>query len=136
MDWGAKWDKPPAWITGLVKRAAVPGLHVAGKAMVAETKRAVGIEGYGTPSSPGMPPHKQTGELQASFEYRVDKRSRIVHVYSNHPAAFYLEFGTRDMAARPFMLRSLLRYAEKHGASHFRAHAAARHSPIFFQDVL
>ena len=129
-----KWF--PGAIDKLIDSVAGVGLDLAGKAIVKDLRKIVGVEGYGTPSSPGMPPHKQTGELQKSFEYRVDKKARIVHIFSNHPAAFYLEFGTRYMAARPFMLRGLLRYAEKHGASHFRAHAAARHSPIFFQDVL
>lgn len=137
MDWGAKWDMSPAAITGKVARTvAVPALHVAGRVIVADVKKTLGVEGYGVPSKPGQPPHKQTGELQASVSYEVDKKAMAVKVFVDHPAAFYLEFGTRTMAARPFLFPELLEYASRYGASHFRGYGAARHSPVFYQDII
>lgn len=109
----------PGAVTGLMKKSAIPVLHLAGKAMVAEITREIGVQGYGTPSQPGNPPYKQTGELQAGIRYEIDAANLIVYVLSDAPYSTYLEFGTSRMDARPFMHRGTLGYAEKYGLSHF-----------------
>lgn len=58
-----------------------------------------------TASSPGQSPQSDTGRLAASVENRVDDLTGIVFTrveYGKH-----LEFGTANMAARPWLLPSL-----------------------------
>lgn len=61
---------------------------------------------YGVnPSRPGEPPHKQTGRLQSSVTREVDdQRARVG---TNVVYGRYLELGTRKMAPRPWLRRSL-----------------------------
>ena len=75
---------------------------------------ASGAYYYGAPlhrwvraSAPGEPPHKQTAAIQSSiaFEIAPDGLSALVG-----PSVYYgkfLEFGTRRMAARPFVRPAL-----------------------------
>jgi HK97 gp10 family phage protein len=54
------------------------------------------------PSSPGEPPHVQTGALRASI--RVENRGSFTQaITTSVDYAPYLEYGTRKMSARPFM---------------------------------
>jgi hypothetical protein len=120
------------WDDGVVDRVIDgifwAGAHLAGRAMVAELKEIVGTEGFGQPSPPGHAPFLQSGELQASISYEVVPAFRRVDVIVDHPAAFYLEYGTRFMAPRPFIRRGLAGYARKFGGSHFAAFLGARHA--------
>jgi len=58
-------------------------------------------------SEPGEPPFRENGDLWRSVKYRVlDEANSVeaVEVYTDDmPKAFYLEKGTEDMEARPFM---------------------------------
>jgi hypothetical protein len=105
------------------------GADLAGRAIVAELKEIVGTEGFGQPSPPGHAPFLQTGGLRRAISYTKDRPRRTVLVIVDHPAAFYLEYGTRFMAPRPFLRRGLLGYALKFGGRHFSAGLGARHIP-------
>jgi len=62
------------------------------------------------PSTPGSPPGVRTGSLRRSFTTRPAKRigSRVVLALgTNTKYARPLEYGTRKMAARPFMRPAL-----------------------------
>ena len=75
--------------------------------------RAVAVNsmppGNGQPSAPGSPPNVQTGSLRASIDYTVQRVPAGVEglLSSSSPYAQFLEFGTRKMAARPFMRPAL-----------------------------
>lgn len=61
---------------------------------------------YGTnPSTPGNPPHKQTGRLLASVAYEVVKL--VGRAGTNVLYGRWLELGTRWMRARPWLRRAL-----------------------------
>jgi hypothetical protein len=59
-------------------------------------------------SQPGDFPHREFGELSASIDFRVNRNRLRVEVFSDSPYALPLELGTRNMAARPFLRRSLV----------------------------
>lgn len=61
------------------------------------------------PSLPGRPPRKRTGILQRNVLYEIDEAQGQAKVGIT-PMAFYgvfLEYGTKKMQARPFMLATL-----------------------------
>jgi HK97 gp10 family phage protein len=68
---------------------------------------------YGAfPSSPGEPPHKQTGRLQGSITWELSRRGffgrgLMARVGTNLEYGRYLENGTRRMRPRPWLKRSL-----------------------------
>jgi HK97 gp10 family phage protein len=126
-----KWhgDRAAALIRGeMTKR-----LHAASILVQNHAKRLVGTEGAATrsdseknrdskgrflkklkynvnPSRPGDPPHKQTGELQRSIQREVsasEQKARVGTNLNDPPYPRWLEFGTRKMAARPWLRRSL-----------------------------
>ena len=57
----------------------------------------------GVPSRPGMPPNSQTNNLRQSWE--IDAANPAV--YSEVEYAGFLELGTVDMAARPYVDKSI-----------------------------
>ncbi len=61
------------------------------------------------PSAPGEPPARVSGELMDSVAYEVVESDRglVVLVGASAPYALALEYGTRRMAARPFLRPSL-----------------------------
>jgi len=63
------------------------------------------------PSAPGDPPHVRTGVLRASIATSPTKSETVVVGPTSPPASYgqHLEFGTRKMAARPFMRPALMR---------------------------
>ncbi len=67
-----------------------------------------------SPSAPGAPPAKVTGELDMSLDVRVQKASGKVQVailvFAEHGK--HLEFGTYKMKARPFV-RPAMKRAER-----------------------
>lgn len=54
-------------------------------------------------SAPGGPPRDPTGDLAASLTAMLDQETSRVTVASASPHAVLLEYGTRRMAARPFL---------------------------------
>lgn len=67
-----------------------------------------------SPSAPGKPPAVVTGELDASFDVTVESRGErvriVIRVKAEH--ARHLEYGTKNMRARPF-LRPAMKRAER-----------------------
>jgi HK97 gp10 family phage protein len=64
------------------------------------------------PSSPGEPPHKQTGHLQRSITWELRRsglfgRGLIARVGTIVDYGRFLELGTRRMRPRPWLKRSL-----------------------------
>ncbi|MCC6421631.1 MAG: hypothetical protein IT429_25710, partial [Gemmataceae bacterium] len=61
------------------------------------------------------PPRKRTGWLQRHVQYRLDReQSRgVVGVAAQAPYGLALELGTKNMAARPFLLSTLEKYREQ-----------------------
>jgi HK97 gp10 family phage protein len=64
-------------------------------------------------SSPGTPPHKDTGRIRASISHEVDTQALTARVGTNVEYAKYLELGTKNMAARPFLRRAFNEHLEK-----------------------
>jgi len=61
------------------------------------------------PSAPGEPPARVSGELMDSVGYEAEMTGKgaAVRVWASAPYALALEYGTRRMAARPFLRPSL-----------------------------
>lgn len=101
----------------VVKREAKRLLIVPGTGRRAKSGRIVRHTGgrhkkiYGAfPSSPGEPPHKQTGRLWASVAYDVDAVNLVARVGTNVPYGKHLELGTkRGIAPRPWLRPALAR---------------------------
>jgi HK97 gp10 family phage protein len=101
--------------------------------LIAHTKKLISIEGAGLaservrrvrskktgklvksrkmiygkyPSKPGEPPHRQTGKLNESIT-KAWAGPFTIKVGTPKPYGKYLEFGTKKMAARPWLNRSL-----------------------------
>jgi phage gpG-like protein len=85
----------------LVMNHAKELLSVSGTGGTPGSKRNYGSN----PSAPGEPPHKQYGRLRASVATEVEgMRGRVG---TNVDYGRYLEQGTRKMAPRPWLKRSL-----------------------------
>lgn len=69
-------------------------------------KKLISVPGP-EPSSPGEPPHKQTGRLRASVGSEVIPNDLTGRVGTNLEYGKCLELGTSRMAARPWLRRSL-----------------------------
>lgn len=69
------------------------------------TYRVPGTNRTYTASAPGEPPAVMTGQLRSSIKYRIVGELRVLRgeVGSKLKKAPMLEFGTRKMAARPFL---------------------------------
>lgn len=59
-------------------------------------------------SAPGQPPANQTSTLLGTVIYEVDEQALTATITAGTVYAKYLEFGTRHMAARPFMNPALI----------------------------
>lgn len=60
-----------------------------------------------TVSNPGDPPNSDTGRLAQSIKFEIDGNGKVGYVGSNLKYAAYLEFGTKDMSARPWLAPAL-----------------------------
>ena len=84
--------------------AAAPVAMIAAARVVRDAVVAVfGTNHGGVPSRPGMPPNSQTNNLRQSWE--IDAANPAV--YSEVEYAGFLELGTVDMAARPYVDKSI-----------------------------
>ena len=70
-------------------------------------KELVSIQGPPR-SSPGAPPHKDTGNLHDSITSEVDAGQMTARVGTDLDYGLFLEVGTSKMAARPWLRRSLM----------------------------
>lgn len=66
------------------------------------------------PSAPGEAPAVDTGRLRASITHRIehDGGESVAYVGTNVEYAPHLEFGTKRMAPRPFMVPAIERNRE------------------------
>lgn len=55
------------------------------------------------PSNPGEPPKQLTSQLIRSISHETDKQELTARVGTNLDYGFFLEFGTTDMEARPYL---------------------------------
>lgn len=60
------------------------------------------------PSKPGEFPHLDSGDLRRSIFFQINRSLQTVRVGSNLKYAKYLEEGTKRMAQRPFLERTLI----------------------------
>jgi phage gpG-like protein len=83
-----------------------------GKTRAGKDKKILGARGSNR-SKPGEPPHKDHGTLRTSIAVDVNEAELVGRVGTNLPYGKHLELGTKRMAARPFLRRSLLENREK-----------------------
>lgn len=57
----------------------------------------------GTASAPGEPPKRDIGELAQSIGYEVDRKELAAYIGTFKKYGFWLEVGTKKMAARPYL---------------------------------
>lgn len=72
-------------------------------------RTAIRLASNAPPSAPGQGPGVRTGRLRASITYRagLDGLSPFVDIGTAVTYAPYLELGTKNMAARPFLRPAL-----------------------------
>lgn len=109
-----KWDKDAA---DKVAADVADGVKAVAITVQSDVRKRLGSPGTGRvykghqASAPGEPPAVRTGTLRRSIQIDLsglsNKRNPSVRVGTNLAYARYLEFGTRIMAARPFMRPSL-----------------------------
>jgi HK97 gp10 family phage protein len=66
-----------------------------------------------TVSPPGSPPNSDTGRLAQSVKFEFDDNGKSGFVGSNLKYAAYLEFGTKEMSARPWLAPALEKVNKK-----------------------
>ena len=93
--------------TEVVRSHAV--LSIARGAKTGQTYRKYNPNRTHTASAPGQPPATDTGFLisQITGSIKKEKNAIIGEVISSAPYSKFLEFGTVNMAARPFMQPAL-----------------------------
>jgi hypothetical protein len=104
-----RWDGPQ-FRRKLTARLG-SNLGDAGALLVSEIQANIGIQGP-PPSRPGEFPHRDTGELQASFHFQVDTANLGVRVMTDVSYSVELELGTGRVAARPWASRTLIMQAD------------------------
>jgi hypothetical protein len=77
----------------------------------AEIQAAVGIQGPPR-SSPGQPPHRDSGELQASFFDELDADALVARVGSDSDHVLAMELGSGRVAARPHIVSTLIEQSD------------------------
>lgn len=96
---------------GALNKHILDGGNTVGQQVTSHIKSLISRPNPGglSPSAPGEPPKRVTGELMSSIDYDFEMDRVGLHVYVSASAvhAIPLEFGTRYMAARPFMRRGL-----------------------------
>jgi hypothetical protein len=66
-----------------------------------------------TVSEPGDPPNKDMGTLQKSVAWEIDEENLTGLVGTNLKYGLWLEFGTKIMKARPWLLPAFKKNADK-----------------------
>ncbi len=72
-----------------------------GEQAVAEARRL--LSSGPAPSAPGEPPRDPRGDLAEGLRADLDAAAASVTIAAASPQALFLEYGTRTMAARPFL---------------------------------
>lgn len=86
-----------------VESTVIVGLHGGPKSGATYTRRSVTHQA----SAAGQYPATDTGFLASNISSSLDKKRKIGRVTSSANYSKHLEYGTKDMAARPFMQPSL-----------------------------
>ncbi len=102
-------------LTDEMRRRAIMALDAGGRIIQNAARRSI-LDGPKTgtlykrsggvihqASAPGQPPANDTGTLLGTVIYEVDERALTASITAGTVYAKFLEFGTRHMAARPFM---------------------------------
>ena len=114
------WKGPQA--QAAIMRGVGLGVDLAGQIVLAEVRRLIldtpktgKIYGDHQASAPGEAPASETGELLSGLQViiRGNQYSRSAVIVSNSAKSSMLEFGTRKMAARPFMTPALNNTSER-----------------------
>ncbi len=64
-------------------------------------------------SKPGQPPNIDFGVFVKSIQFEVDATNRVGYVGTNDKRGPWFEFGTKDMAPRPWLAPALAKAAPK-----------------------
>ncbi len=64
-------------------------------------------------SKPGDPPNVDTKVFVSSVQFEIDFKEKIGYVGSNDKRAVMFEFGTRNMAARPWLTPALAKSIDR-----------------------
>lgn len=98
-----RWDTKK--LTKKVKSVVRDKLTLIGQQMVEEIKESISryLSEIDGPSAPGEPPHLKTGELYDSMFSAMNPRDLTLIVGSTDPKSLELEYGTPEVAARPFI---------------------------------
>lgn len=95
----------------------IQALLEAGELVRQEAMRSIRentIRGPGhIPSLPGEPPKGDSGRLETSIEVQLRRSEKTVNVIATAPYAAAQEFGTRNMAARPYLRPALRKYKNR-----------------------
>ena len=94
---------------GRVESTVIIGLHGGPKSGATYTRRSV----THTASAAGEYPATDTGFLASNISSSLDRKRKIGRVTSSANYSKHLEYGTKDMAARPFMFPSLEKNRKK-----------------------
>ncbi|MFQ6016773.1 MAG: HK97 gp10 family phage protein [Kiloniellaceae bacterium] len=84
--------------------AVAKAVEESAEALGDTARQLVGRSSVAGPSAPGEPPRKRTGRLQDSIAAEVGPSGLSARVGTDLVYGAHLEFGTRDMAARPWLL--------------------------------
>jgi len=95
----------------LVRTDAIKSIQTVSPGAVVNRSRLGGGTVTHTASRPGDPPNTDTGKLVQSIQ--VEVRSGDVYVGTGLSYAPHLEFGTKNMQARPWLFPALERNREK-----------------------
>lgn len=108
-----KWSGSPA--EKAARRAAARKLNKAAHFLRGQVVEAISTSTRANgPSEAGEPPHADTGKLRQSIQVRqATPDSLEAEVGSTLDYAGYLEYGTRIMAARPYLSRMLTDHARQ-----------------------
>lgn len=105
-----EWNGDAAEV--FVRGRTLSALMVLGAEGERRAKELVAVQGPPR-SSPGSPPHKDTGDLHESITHEVDAGQMAVRIGTDLPYGLYLEVGTSKMAARPWLRRAMMDVASR-----------------------
>lgn len=103
---GFRWKGGRApWV---VRAAIADAIERAAKHLKTAIRRNI-KEPYPPASAPGEYPHKRTGNLRRSIDIWVNRKTLEGYVgpTEDAPYGIFLEYGTRKMDARPFLMPTL-----------------------------
>lgn len=78
-----------------------------------QSRSSSGLKRNVTVSKPGDAPNTDTGTLVTSIRVKFSKTELAAFVFTKLTYAFWLEFGTSTMQARPFLRPALKAYIKK-----------------------